>query len=309
MKLPRRLDATPEDLDRARDAAHHIAAEVLGRDPGPLTTADSMSHYVFLGAGIAVKLIGAHIHDRLDLEVTLAPRLPAGLGAPLIAAGRTEFAGTEIRYAVFTRMPGVRAGVGLPGADDATARRWAEQAVRRLHDLHRWTPDGEVEQALRKSPVHEGFVGRAALLEQIERIDRAAVVSRWLVDRLRAIAASAPSDGPAATPVHADADWGNWLVDGPDVSALLDFERARYGVPADDWILLAVTSGPHLGAVLGAIVDLTGADPLVLRAECELRDAAHIAGDVAYALEEEKVPGWLAARIGHLERLAAGRWH
>lgn len=309
MKLPRRLDATPDDLDRARDAAYVIATRTLGRDPGPLSTAESMSHYVFLGAEIAVKLVGVHVHDRLDLEITLAPRLPAGLGAPLLAAGREQFGApelfgaTEIRYACFTRMPGVRAGVGLPGTDPETARRWAGQAARRLHDLHRWTPTGEADRALRKSPVHEGFTGRAALLETIERIAAPAPH----LDVLRAIADRAPAYATTDTPVHADCDWGNWLVDGPDVTALLDFERARYGVPADDWVLLAVTSGRHLGTVLDAIADVTGEDPAGLRRDCELRDAAHIADDVAYGQAQENPPAWLARRLDDLRQLGP-RW-
>jgi len=40
-------------------------------------------------------------------------------------------------------------------------------------------------------------------------------------------------------PVHADCHWGNWLVHERTVTALLDFEWARFGEPADDWLFLA----------------------------------------------------------------------
>jgi Chloramphenicol phosphotransferase-like protein len=150
--LPRRLDATDDDLRRARDAAHTIAATTLGRDPGPMATAASMSHYVYIGADVVVKLVDIGGHNRLELEIALAPHLPSGLGAPLLSSGRRCLDTCDVRYACFTRMPGASPGVGLPDVNAATARRWAEQAARRLDDLHTWMPTGAAEQALKESP-------------------------------------------------------------------------------------------------------------------------------------------------------------
>jgi hypothetical protein len=59
-------------------AAHEIALAALGRDPGPLTVADSLSHQVFLGPDVVVKIIDAADHTRLEREIALAPHLPAG---------------------------------------------------------------------------------------------------------------------------------------------------------------------------------------------------------------------------------------
>ncbi|GIF97670.1 hypothetical protein [Catellatospora citrea] len=168
--LPRRLDATDDDLSRAHDAARALAAATLGRDPGPMTTAASMSHYVYIGTGVVVKLVDVGGHHRLELEVALAPHLPSGLGAPLLTSGRRALGTCDVRYACFTRMPGASPGVGLPGADTTTARRWSEQAVRWLDDLHTWTPTGTARQLLAESPVHEGFTGRAALIAEIDAI-------------------------------------------------------------------------------------------------------------------------------------------
>ena len=207
-------------------------------------------------------------------------------------------------------MPGAPPGIGLPGADAATARRWAEQAVRRLDDLHRWTPTGAAEQALKESPVHEGFTGRAALIAEIDGIlaaDRDTVIPRPLIDGLTAIAENAPLHAGADLPVHADCDWGNWLADDQNVTALLDFERARFGVPADDWVLLAVTSGPHIALVLDVIAEQTASSPEALRAECEIRDAAFIAEDLRHALELPDAPPWTARRVLDLEGLVIGR--
>ncbi|MCP2323395.1 hypothetical protein HDA40_001902 [Hamadaea flava] len=310
--LPRRLDATDDDLARAHSAAHTIATATQGRDPGLMTTAASMSHYVYIGADVVVKLVDAGGHNRLDLEIALAQHLPTGLGAPLLASGRRRLKDCDVRYACFTRLPGTSPGVGLPDADAATARRWAEQAVQRLDALHTWTPTGPAEQALKQPPVHEGFTGRAALLDHIEGVlaaDRDTVIPRTLTTGLTTIAQNAPLHAEFDTPVHADCDWGNWLADDQNVTALLDFERARFGAPADDWVLLAATSGPHIALVLDVIAEQTASSPEILRAACELRDAAFLAEDLRYALELPAPPPWMARRVRELEGLVLGqRW-
>ncbi|GIF97669.1 hypothetical protein [Catellatospora citrea] len=107
--------------------------------------------------------------------------------------------------------------------------------------------------------------------------------------------------------MHADCDWDNWLADDQTVTALLDFERARFGVPADDWVLLAVTSGPHIALILDIIAEQTAGSPETIRAECELRDAAFIAQDLRHALELPDLPPWTARRVGDLEELVTGR--
>jgi aminoglycoside phosphotransferase (APT) family kinase protein len=153
-------------------------------------------------------------------------------------------------------------------------------------------------------------VGRAALIENVERIAAAgadSVVSPALLDGLMAIAQRAPLRARADVPVHADCDWGNWLVQDQQVTALLDFERARLGDPADDWVLLATTGGPHLEIVLNVIAEATMTKLDELRAECELRSAAFIAEDLRSALEQADVPMWTARRVRDLERLVIKR--
>jgi hypothetical protein len=60
------------DLRQAPEAARAIAVTALGRDPGPMASAASSSHYVYVSPDVVVKIIGASGHSRLDREITLA---------------------------------------------------------------------------------------------------------------------------------------------------------------------------------------------------------------------------------------------
>jgi hypothetical protein len=295
----------------ARDAAREIALAALGRDPGPMTGTASDSHQVYVGSDVVVKIIDATGHSRLDREIALAAQLPAGLTAPLLGSGRRRLGAREVRYACYTRAPGTTPGMGMPGVDRATARLLAGEAVQRLGVLHSWMPTGQAEQTLREPLDHGGFVSRAALFEDIENLaalDRGGAISRALLDGLTAIAEQAPPYAQLVVPVHADCHWGNWLALDSGVTALLDFEWARFGEPADDWFFLARFSGPHLAAVLDVIADETKADLETLRAACEVREAAHIASDLRVALQRPGFPAGMGAeRLRGLESLIIGR--
>ncbi len=257
---------------QARDAAHEVAAAALGREPGPMTAADSSSHHVYVSSDVVVKVIDAAGHARLGREVALAPHLPAGLTAPLLSSGRRRLGALDVRYACYARVPGTTPGMGLPGVDGATARLLARNAVQRLGRLHSWTPPAPAEQTLREPLDHGGFVSQAALRAEIANltaVNRDEIVSRRLLGELTAIAERAPLRAAATVPVHADCHWGNWLAVGHTVTALLDFEWARFGEPADDWFFLARFSGPHAQAVLDVIAGSTATSPEVLRGQCE----------------------------------------
>jgi hypothetical protein len=96
------------------------------------------------------------------------------------------------------------------------------------------------------------------------------------------------------------------------VTALLDFEWARFGEPADDWFFLARFSGPHMEAVLDVIARATATDTETLRAECEVREATYLASDLIVALQYPDTSQWTAADcVRKLEELIVGRywWH
>ena len=262
---------TAEKLVVGPRVARAIVETALGDDPGPLTRAPSMSaNQVFVGEDVVVKIIHADAYSGLHREIALAPVLPAGITAPLLASGEHE----DLRYACFIRMPGASPGLHLPNTDVATARNLAEQAVGRLERLHAWQPDST--ETLTEELDHGGFIGRAAFQEDIERLERAdrdGVVPAHLIKGLREIAERAPDRVDAAVPVHGDCDWENWLADGDTVTALLDFESARLAEPTDDWFFLIRFSGPHLAAVLDVVTEHTAIPEDELRAACEVREA------------------------------------
>ncbi|MFJ7271766.1 phosphotransferase family protein [Streptomyces sp. NPDC099050] len=300
------------DPGRAHAAARAIAAAALGRDPGPMATAESGSHHVYVGPEVVVKIIDAASHARLNREIALAPHLPAGLTAPLLESGTHRLESGDVRYACYARVPGTAPGMGMPGVDGATARAWAEEAVERLGRLHAWVPEGDADRTLRETLDHGGFTGRAAFSAEVEALaahDRHGTVPPRLLDGLRAIARDAPAHARTAVPVHADCHWDNWLAQGRSVTALLDFEWARFGDPVDDWFFLIRFSGPHMETVLDVIARATQTSPDTLRAGCEVREATHLAADLRVALEDPDGHARMAAdRLRSLEELIVGRY-
>jgi hypothetical protein len=133
-------------------------------------------------------------------------------------------------------------------------------------------------------------------------------VAPALLDGLTAIADNAPSHAGAAVPVHADCHWGNWLARDGRLTALLDFEWARFGEPVDDWFFLITLSGTHLETVLQVIARETTTSAETLRAECEVRHTAYLASDILLALTDPDTPTRrLAQRLSGLEQVIDGR--
>ena len=299
-------------LRQDRNAAREIAAAALGRDPGPMAAVQSSSHQVYVSSDVVVKIIDAVGHSRLDRETALAPHLPAGLTAPFLGSGRRRLGTRDVRYACYARVPGAAPGIGMPGVGGVTARLLAAGAVQRLGGLHSWVPADRARQTLEEPLDHGGFVSQAALcagIENLAALDRDAIVSRPLLDGLTAVAEHAPLHARAVVPVHADCHWGNWLARDRSVTALLDFEWARFGEPADDWFFLARFSGPHMETVLDVIARATATPAETLRAQCEVRDAAYLASDLLVALERPGFPDRMAAdRLRALEELIVGRY-
>jgi len=139
------------DVEQARAVAHSIAEVTLGADPGQLDKIESSSHQVFIGPTVAVKIVDAADHTRLDREIAITGDLPGGLSAPVLASGRLTTEDGELLYACLGRVPGTTPGMGLDGVDRVTARQWAQQAVQQLQRLHDWTPAGQTAAILQES--------------------------------------------------------------------------------------------------------------------------------------------------------------
>jgi hypothetical protein len=301
------------DLSRAPHIAREIVMAALGGDPGPMAGVESLSHHVYVGSDVVVKIIDAVGPSRLSREIAVAAQLPKGLSAALLAHGTDRRDGQEIQYACYAREPGAALAMGLPGVDVATARSLAEQAVQRLGVLHSWTPSPVALQTLAEPLNHGGFVTRSELqvmINDLAGLGRNAVVSAAQLEGLTAIAQNAPTSARTIVPVHADCHWGNWLASAGTVTALLDFEWARLGEPIDDWFFLIAFSGEHREVVLDVVARETTTAPEILRAECEVRHAAYLASDICLALTyPDDVPAdLLTARLTRLKQVIDDRY-
>jgi hypothetical protein len=174
------------DLDESSDVARLIVAAALKRDPGPMVIAPIDSLHVYVGEDVVVKVIDTTRRSRLEREVSLAPHLPVGLMPALLASGIYRLGARDIRYACYRRMPGRSPGMGMPGVDATTARLLAEQAVRRLEELHHWIPSKAAAETLNEPLDHGGFVSQVALIATIERLTA--------LDREQTILASSSED-------------------------------------------------------------------------------------------------------------------
>ncbi len=156
---------------------------------------------------------------------------------------------------------------------------------------------------------HQVYVGPDVVVKvNLAALDQGGLVSARLLDGLTAIAERAPTRAQITVPVHADCHWGNWLADDRRVTALLDFEWARFGEPADDWFFLIRFSGPHREAVLDVVAGLTAISEEALRAECEVREASHLVSDIRVGLQRPGSPSPMTAdRLHGLEDLIIGR--
>ena len=277
---------------KMHEVARDIARAAVGYDPGPMTPMPSGSHNVFLSPEIVVKIIDSGKHSRLEREIALVPHLPIGLTAPLLGSGLHHLENRDILFACYSRASGAAPGMGMPGVDAVTARLLAEQAVTRLAELHSWVPVSQCEQTLREPLDHGGFLNQAAFVADVERLgaaDRHGTIPLNLLEGLMAIAQRAPMHARVVVPVHADCHWGNWLACDDRLTALLDFEWARFGEPVDDWFFLVRFSGPHIETVLDVVARATRTPPETLRAACELREASFLASDLRAILENSSV--------------------
>jgi hygromycin-B 7''-O-kinase len=170
----------------------------------------------------------------LRREAAVLERIHAKVpAAALIAVGSDEVLGD---YLVQSWMPGqslLRAWLVNP--DAATREWWLRQwieAMRAIHEQRFPLPgelrDGELrEYSSWRSYVESRIRKRLDVLMRTPGADRNLVIA---ADRYLRRNAGVLEDGPFCL-IHRDLHFGNVLVEGPRLSAILDFELAEVGPP------------------------------------------------------------------------------
>jgi aminoglycoside phosphotransferase (APT) family kinase protein len=163
------------------------------------------------------------------------------------------------------RVPGANLG-DVFGPRPGTPREAATGLAEALAHLHRLDP-----RDVRTTPVPAMVSGEeilAGVRQQQEQVALAAQVDGDVPHPLHALLfawlrAHAPGDVPRPVLLHGDPGFHNMLVDGGEVQALLDWERARVGDPAQDLAYVR----PHVMRVqpweefLAAYCDAGGEEP------------------------------------------------
>lgn len=196
-----------------------------------------------------VELGTAHGPVRLVLRSDARSSLPASLGR------REEFPVVEVARAAGVPTPAVHhltEGLVRPGAwayfmdwvegealgrrvvkgpELASARtRLPEQLAHALARVHTVTPRTVPDLFVRRlleGPVQGGLAFVRGMLDTLREAHPALEYAfQWLV-------AHAPADGPTVL-LHGDFRTGNFLVQPAGLAAVLDWEFARWGAPAED---------------------------------------------------------------------------
>ncbi len=164
-------------------------------------------------------------HDYPVPDVLWAEPDPAVLGAPFFVmehvagAARTDDAGIDDMLRAVAQL-----------------HRLAGRAVDEVAAVDGLLAGGSAEEAIEAQLQHWHGVYRAAVPLPIPLLERGFA---WLRANLK-------PTGPRAV-VHGDPGPGNALQDERGVSAVIDWELAHVGDPAEDWAYLALIRGRRLG--------------------------------------------------------------
>ena len=170
----------------------------------------------------------------LKREEAVLARVRSRLPVPeVVASGLDDLLG---EYVIQTWVPGVpllRAWLENP--DVATREWWLQQWTAALQALHaeRFLRPGElVEGRLKEASTWRSYVEgrirrRLDLLMRVPAMDREFILA---AERYLRRQAGVLEDGPFCL-IHRDMHFGNVVVDGPNLTGILDFELAEVGPP------------------------------------------------------------------------------
>jgi aminoglycoside phosphotransferase (APT) family kinase protein len=167
-------------------------------------------------------------------EAALLPRLSGLLPVPdVVASGVDDMLG---EYLVQTWAPGqsmLRAWLTNP--EVATREWWLEEwtaALRAIHSVRFPSPGDLPNGELRPAPSWRSYI-ETRVRKRLDALMRIPAMDRELVlyaEKYLRRQAPVLDDGPWCL-IHRDMHFGNALVEGPRVSAILDFELAEVGPP------------------------------------------------------------------------------
>jgi aminoglycoside phosphotransferase (APT) family kinase protein len=251
-----------ETLDPAGDRAtwrRHLAALVSLPDPArlappvPLSGGALQQHWridVPRGGGVerfVLRRTASRVLDSLARPVEFAVQraaFAAGVPTPEPLACGADF--LLMRHVAGAAEPAAVLGVADP---DGLARALA-QALARLHGL---TPARCDVPGLAAPPVDAATAARAAYRVALDRRPRAHPVLEW---GLGALATAPPAPG-APVLCHGDFRTGNYLVADARLSAVLDWEFARWSDPHEDlgWFCMRYWRRDAWRRAAGGLVD------------------------------------------------------
>lgn len=236
------------DTGLARARAMRALGEV-GLPSVGLVRADSVTNEVWLTPDYVVR-VNRDASLRLHREAVLSQTLPAEVGYPPLIQHGGEV-GHD--WLVLQRVAGEPLSRAWPTMHHDQRREAVRQLALRLRAVHATECPQlvglvDVPQLLDRAPTGEEAV--AGLLEAIDRAMGLPYVDAGVLREAAAhVRANAYVLDPfdAGTIVHGDLTFENVLWDGEQITALLDFEFARPGVPDLDLdVLLRFVALPHL---------------------------------------------------------------
>lgn len=230
---------------RARQVLTHATLP----DAGPLERVPSLLNEVWYSGPYVVRVSADPTVRRLRYESILATYLPDGVGYPeIVTYGRADFA----EWLVIRRVPGQPLSRAWPEMSARQRAAAIEGLARRLAALHKVPPSamGELTPPFAGDTLdcpHQ--LPAARIRDLLERARGLPGVSDQVIDRAHVVVddhADAIDVDPTGL-VHGDLHFENVLWDGKEVSALVDFEWARPGLPEIDLdVILRFCADPFL---------------------------------------------------------------
>ena len=246
---------------------------------------EGVGNHVFLAGEVVVRLGTGSDAAKFPRSAAILRAARGVVRVPEVVY--TEFDAGPVPVMVLQRMPGASLASRWKDLDEAARPRFLEAVALELEALHRLRPE-DIPDAGFTSP---WWQARADRIEGWLRSLRgtAPVPAQWF-DTMQAYFEEhrdALENAPPACVLHNDVHWGNVLVDGETLTAILDFDDALAGPPEEDaWQLVEECDECDPPVPLRVLANLPGfnlEDPGVLP-RLHLRDIENILESLTFEL-------------------------